>query len=247
MNHTAYFAAAFTAAALCLLGLPGQAQTLTDSAADPAYANGYAGQNGGSGFGPFVVAKSAAGGGTAGTFVFTATEAEGNRGTPAPSTIDSKGKSFGFFAHGTSRGAGDPSILITRRFMHPLAARGDIFSLDFVTGYNDGGVSGVALTTRSGVVGRFQYQVGGNYFLNGKIVVKGYKPGALHLTYTLISPTTYSLTSTGAVSCTGLGTISGPITGFLVHQTNTSNGKKAATLPDHNGYFNQLKLKYTAK
>ena len=247
MKHNITFAAALPAAALCLLALPSQAQTLTDSAADPAYASGYAGQNGGSGFGPFVVALSAAGGGTAGTFIFTAAEGEGNRGTPSPSTIDSNHKSFGFYAHGTSRGAGDPSILITRRFTHPLAAKGDTFSLDFVTGYNDGGIAGVALTTGSGPVGRFQYQVGGNYFLNGKIVVKGYKPGALHLTYTLTSPTSYSFTSSGAVVCFGAGRTSSPITGFLVHQTNASNGKKSVTSPDHNGYFNHLTLKYSLK
>lgn len=247
MQNKITILAALTAAALCVLALPGQAQTLTDSAADPAYANGYAAQNGGSGFGPFVVTASAGGGGTAGTFVFTAAEGEGNRGTPAPSTIDSSSKSFGFFAHGASRGVGDPSLEITRRFTAPLNRIGDSFALDFVTGYNDGGTVGVALTTGSSPVGRFQYQAGGSYFFNGKVAVIGYKPGALHLTYTLTSPTTYAFTSTGAVGYSGMGKISGPITGFLVRQTNASKGKMAAATPDHNGYFNNLTLKYASK
>jgi len=239
--------AALLAASLCALALPGQAQTLTDSAADPAYASGYDGKNGGSGFGPFQVAVSASGGGDAGTFLFTAAEGEDNKGTPAPSTIDTKSKSFGFYAHGSSRGVGNPSVSVTRRFTTPLTRTGDSFSLDFVTGYNDGGTAGVALTTGSGPVGRFQYQAGGSYYFNGRLAVKGYKPGALHLTYTLTSPTTYTFTSTGAVVFSGTGKTSGPITGFLVQQTNASKGNMAAATPDHNGYFNNLTLKYGAK
>ena len=72
--------------------------------------------------------------GTAGTFVFTATEAEGNQGTPAPSTIDSNGKSFGLFAQ-----SADASITITRGFAAPLSTPGRTFSLDFVTGLNNDG------------------------------------------------------------------------------------------------------------
>ena len=244
--QTTSISAALLAAALCALALPGQAQTFTDSAADPAYAHGYAGKNGGSGFGPFQVAVSAARGGTAGTFVFTAAEGEGNRGTPAPGTIDSHHKSFGFFAHGTSHGAGNPSVSVTRRFMAPLTRTGDSFALDFVTGYNDGGVAGVALTTPGGPVGRFQYEASGIYTFNGRLAVKGYKPGALHLTYTVTSPTTYSFTSRGAVVYSGTGKTSGPLTGFLIRQMNATIGKMGAA-PDHNGYFNHLMLKHAAK
>ena len=248
MKRVIHISAACAAAALCLLALPGQAQTFTDNAADPAYASGYGGgQNGGTGFGPFAVTAIAAGGGTAGTFVFTAAEAEGNLGTPPPATIDSGLKSFGFYAHGTSSGPGDPIVTITRRFKIPLSRTGDSFALDFVTGYDDGGACGVALTSSAGTVGRFQYQSGGTYLFNNKTVVTGYKTGALHLVYTLTSPTTYSFTSTGAVTYSGTGTESGPLTGFQVQQINASNGKNATATPDHNGYFNNLILKNTVK
>ena len=235
------------AATIFLLPLQGRAQTFTDNAANPAYANGYAAQGGSTpGFGAFSVVPSVTGGGTAGTFVFTATEAEGNNGIPAPSTIDSQGKSFGFFAHGISNGVNDPSLTITRSFGVPLTASGETFSLDFVTGYNDGGTCGVALTNKDGAVGSFCYKAGGSYFFNDKPVVTGYKTGALHLVYALTSPTSYSLTVTGAITYSGTGTFTNPITGFQVQDTNASNGKATAAGPDHNGYFNNLSVKHTS-
>ena len=201
-----------------------------DNAGNGAYSNGYkAGENGGVGFTPFTV-KSA---GTAGTFVFSAAEAEGNQGTPAPSTIDTQGKSFGLFAQ-----TPDASITITRGFAVPLAQKGDTFSLDFVSGFNEAGTSGVALTAASGPVGSFVFHSGGvGVLFNDKSTGVGFVPGASHLVYTLTSPTTYSLVVTGADAFTGTGTFTGSITGFQVQQTNSGSIK-----PDHNAYFNNLAL-----
>lgn len=206
-----------------------------DDAGRMAYSNGYSsGQNGGSGFGPFAV-KTA---GTAGTFVFGATEAEGNQGTPAPSTIDTAGKSFGLFAQSK-----DAAITITRGFTVPLAQKGDSFALDFVSGFNEAGLVGIALTTASGPTGSFVFHSQGvGVLFNDQPTKIGFVPGASHLVYTLTSPTTYSLTVTGADAFTGTGTISGPVTGFQVQQTNSGSTK-----PDHNAYFNNLALTYAAK
>ena len=234
--NTKLFSAA--AAMLALLPLAGHAQTAAtaqDKASNPAYATGYdAGQNGGTGFTPFKVVSV----GTAGTFLFTATESEGNTGTPTPSTIDTEAKSFGLYAQSTGA-----SVTITRGFTKPLAAKGDTFSLDFVGGYNDTGTSGVALTIAGGTVGGFVFHGGGTGVLfNDKPTGIGFVPGASHLVYTLTSPTTYSLTVTGADAFTGSGTFSSPITGFQVQQTNSGSTK-----PDHNAYFNNLSVIYASQ
>ena len=198
---------------------------LPDNAANPAYTKGYnAGQNGGTTFTPFTI-KTA---GTAGTFIFTATEAEGNKGTPAPSTIDTKDKSFGLFAQ-----TPDASVTITRGFTAPLIQKGQTFSLDFVTGLNDAGTAGVALTTAAGPVGSFVLHGGTGFLFNDAKTGLIFAPGALHLTYTLTSPTTYSLKVTGASTFSGTGTVKGPITGFQVQQANSGSIQ-----PDHNAYFN---------
>ncbi len=204
-----------------------QAEASQDNASDSAYAKGYnAGENGGSGFAPFQIVSA----GMAGTFIFTAMEAEGNKGTPSPSTIDTNGKSFGLFAQ-----SADASITITRGFVVPLAAPGSTFSLDFVSGYNDAGTSGVALKTVDGTVGSFVFHGGTGVFFNGAATGIGIVPGASHLVYTLTSPTTYSLTVTGANAFQGTGTLKGPIIGFQVQQTASGAAKS-----DHNAYFNNL-------
>ncbi len=222
--------AALDAEAASLASAQKVAQSIPrDSAGSPTYANGYkAGENGGAGFTPFVI-KTA---GTAGTFVFTATEAEGNKGTPAPSTIDTSGKSFGLFAQ-----TPDASITITRGFAAPLAKKGQTFSLDFVTGLNDAGTSGVALSTAAGPVGSFVLHGGTGFLFNDAKTGQSFAPGALHLVYTLTSPTTYTLKVTGASTFNGTGTFQGPITGFQVQQTNSGSIK-----PDHNAYFNNLSV-----
>jgi len=74
---------------------------------------------------------------------------------------------------------------------------------------------------------------------NDKPTGIGFVPGASHLVYTLQSPTTYTLTVTGADKFTGTGTVSGPVTGFQIQQTNSGEAK-----PDHNAYFNHLVLTY---
>ena len=235
--HAKLLSTAAAAATVFLLPLAGQAGSTvyTDNANNSAYSGGYAGQGGSApGFGAFKVVTA---GPSSGTFDFTAAEAEGNSGTPVPATIDTGNKSFGLYAQGA-----DDSVTITRSFKAPLAAVGETFSLDFVTGYNDGGTVGVALTNAGGAVGKFFYQGDGSYYFNGKAAVTGYARGALHLTYTLTSPTTYSFTSTGAVSYSGTGTFSSPITGFEVQQT-----KSGAITPDHNAYFNNLSLKMSLK
>ncbi len=201
-----------------------------DNAGNAAYASGYkTGDNGGSGFTPFQIVST----GTAGTFVYTATEAEGNKGTPSPSTIDTNGKSFGLFAQ--SAGA---SMTITRGFAKPLAAKGDSFALDFVGGLNEAGTVGVALVTASGPAGSFVFHAqGGSVLFNDKPTGIGFVPGASHLVYTVTSQTTYSLKVTGAVTFSGTGTFHGPITSFQVQQTNSGSVK-----PDHNAYFNNLSV-----
>ena len=203
-----------------------------DDAGRAAYSNGYkAGENGGVGFTPFVV-KTA---GTAGTFVYSAAEAEENKGTPAPETIDTGGKSFGLYAQ-SKEGA----ITVSRGFAKPLTRTGDSFAVDFVSGLNETGTVGVALTTASSPAGSFVFHGGGaGVLFNDKPTGLGFVPGASHLVYVLLSPTTYSLTVTGADKFTGTGTLSGPVTGFQIQQTNSG-----ATKPDHNAYFNHLLLTY---
>ncbi len=226
--------AALAAEQTSLASLKKEASTTPgDNAGNAAYAKGYnAGENGGVGFTPFTV-KTA---GTAGTFVFTATESEGNKGTPAPSTIDSSGKSFGLFAQ-----TQDASITITRGFATPLMQKGQTFSLDFVSGYNDAGTAGVALTTAAGPLGSFVFHGGGTGVLfNDAKTGLVFVPGASHLVYTLTSPTAYTLKVTGAYTFSGTGSFTGPITGFQVQQTNSG-----AITPDHNAYFNNLSVGQT--
>jgi len=225
--------AALAAEQASLAGLKKEAaSTPGDNAGNAAYANGYkAGENGGVGFTPFTL-KTA---GTAGTFVFTATEAEGNKGTPAPSTIDTGGKSFGLFAQ-----TPDASITITRGFTIPLTQAGQTFSLDFVTGLNDAGTAGVALTTAAGPVGSFMLHGGTGVQFNNAKTSLAFVPGASHLVYTLTSPTAYTLKVTGAYTFSGAGTLTGPVTGFQVQQTNSGSIK-----PDHNAYFNNLSVGQT--
>lgn len=230
-----HFAAA---ASLLLLPLAGHAQTTvvaaTDNANDPAYSNGYAtGQNGGSGFGAFSVNSV----GSAGTFVFTAAEGEGNNGTPKPSTIDTNGKSFGFFAQNSGT-----SVTITRGFNTGLQNANDSFALDFVPGYNDAGTSGVSLLNGNTRVGVFQYVAGTGFTFQGIPVANtsnnnspNFVAGAIHLLYTVTAPGQFSLQSSGAVTSSETGTFSGPLSGFEVMATNSG-----ATTPDHNGYFNNL-------
>ncbi len=237
--NTKLFPVAAALAATLLLPLPGRAQTFTDNAANDAYAKGYADLGDGApGFGAFHVTST----GSAGTFVFSAVQAEGNRGDPTPGTIDTAGKSFGFFANNPPPPAPPvkSSVTITRAFKAPLAHTGDTFSLDFVSGYNDAGAVGVALTTAGGTVGSFMFHSAGvGVLFNGTATGVGFVPGASHLVYSLTSPTTYSLTVTGADAFTGTGTFSGPITGFQVQQTDAGIDTKG----DHNGYFNNLVLK----
>ncbi len=206
-----------------------------DNAGKAAYSNGYkAGENGGSGFLPFAVKTT----GTAGTFVFSAAEAEGNQGSPPPASMDAHGKSFGLFAQSK-----DAAITITRGFAAPLTQKGDSFALDFVSGFNDAGACGVALTTAGGPVGSFVFHSSGvGVLFNDKPTGLGFVRGASHLVYTLTSPTAYSLTVTGAEAFSGTGTFTGPITGFQVQQTNSGSTK-----PDHNAYFNNLSISHAAK
>ncbi len=227
-----FLAAATTVTAL-FLPLPGQAQTFTDNAGN--YSGKYASQGGSTpGFGAFSVVSV----GTAGTFIFTAKESEGNNGTPAPSTIDTSGKSFGLFAQ--RPGA---AVTIMRDFNVPPAATSETFSLDFVKGYNDAGTVGVALTSAGGTVGSFVFHsVGVGILFNGAPTGIGFARGADHLVYTITSPTTYSLMVTGADAFTGTGTFSGTITGFQLQQTNSGS-----VTPDHNAYFNNLSLKCISK
>ncbi len=224
-------------AAVACLSLPLAGQTHAaggqDKASNSAYAKGYGqGQNGGAGFKPFKVVAA----GAAGTFVFSAAEAEGNKGTPAPRTIDSAGKSFGLYAQ--KKGA---FVTIRRGFAVPLTRKGDSFSLDFVGGFNDTGAVGIALTTGQGTTGSFVFHGGGpGVLFNGRKTGLGYMSGASHLVYTLTSPATYSLQATGAYRFTGTGAVRGSVTGFQVQQTSSGGAK-----PDHNAYFNNLSLRYT--
>jgi len=237
----------FAAAALSLVPVAGQANTVivyTDNASN--YSGDYNSQGGSTpGFGAFVVKTSTIPNSNyAGTFIGTAAKSEDG----SAAGMDSGGNSFGFYANGSS-GAGSPSVTITRSFNIPtqptgLVNTGDIFSLDFATGYNDGGTSGVALTNSSGNVGSFFYNhnelaTGGSqgaFDFNGANTGIGYNSGILHLTYKLTAPTTYSFTSTGAVTYAGTFIAATPVTGFLVQQTNSAGGD------NHNGYFNNLSL-----
>jgi hypothetical protein len=229
------------AAALTLAPPAAQAQTTLaqDNAGAAVYANGFAGLNGGTGFDAFNVVTSTPGGGSAGTFVYTAGQSEGDAANAA---IDTGGLSFGTYASGLSVGASDPSVTVTRTFATGPTV-GDSFSLDFVGGYNDGGTVGVSLLGASGTFGSFVFQGGGpGVLFNGQSTGIGFVSGPTHLVYTVSSATTYSLTATGADAFTGSGTFSGLITGFEFQQVNASGGvgTPATTGPDHNAYFNNL-------
>lgn len=209
-----------------------------DNANNAAYSGGsYAGQNGGTGFGAFSVVTSVASSGFAGSFVGTAGSSEGGNGSVA--SIDSNGKSFGTYANGGSAGAGDPSVTVSRTFAVGPTTGGS-FSLDFVTGYNDGanggGSASAALTNAQGAFGTFAYQSNNTYTFNGATITnQSYVSGPFHLIYNITSATTYSLTETGPFSFTGTGTFASPVTGFQVQQANSnSNGA------DHNAFFNNL-------
>lgn len=244
---TRLFSITAVAAAALLLPLAGHAQTFTDNAANPAYANGYSTGSGlgTPGFSAFNVTTTGA---SAGTFVYTAGNSEGGNGTPAPSSIDSSNVSFGMYANSGP----SASTTVSRTFAAPgqasgLNVAGDMFSLDFVTGYNDGltaagaaggGTTGVALTSGAGTVGSFLYQSNNQYFFNGVLIPgQQYTTGALHLVYNLTSATTYSFQATGAFSFTGAGTLTSPITGFQVQQVNSGGGDGA-----HDAFFNNLSL-----
>ena len=243
MNTKLISAAALTASA-ALLPLSGHAfSNFTDNAANSAYASAYAGNGAGTpGFGAFSVATTTTGGGAAGTFIGSASATE--NGTVG-GALDTSGKSFGIYANGTSGSATDPSSTVTRAFntgTSGLKSSGEAFSLDFITGYNDGapGSAGVGLTNGSGSVGSFVYQSNGansGYYFNGTAIGQGYKNGILHLAYTLTSATTYSFASTGAITYSSTGTYASPITGFQVQQVNSANGGG-----DHDAFFNNLSL-----
>jgi len=243
MNTKLLSAAALTATA-AFLPLAGHAfSNFTDNAANPAYASGYAGNGAGTpGFGAFVVTTNTVAGAFAGTFTGSAAGTENGL---VGGALDTSGKSFGTYANGTSGGATDPSVTVNRAFntgTSGLQTAGEGFSLDFVTGYNDGGSAGVALTNAGGTVGSFAFQkptgtTGEDFFFNGVDTGQGYSNGILHLTYTLTSSTTYSFASSGAVTFSGTGTFASPITGFQVQQINAVGGGG-----DHDAFFNNLSL-----
>ena len=243
MNTKLILAAAATATVF-FLPLQGRAQTVLvaqDTASDPVYSSGYSsGQNGGFGFTPFAVTST----GSAGTFVYTASESEGNNGTPSPGSIDtpnptSGGSPLSFGTYSNSTGS---VVTAARGFVTPLAVTGDAFSLDFVKGYNDIGSAGVALTNSSGVLGDFTFTGGGpGIDFNGTSTGIGFNSGADHLVYTITGASTYSLAVTGADTFSGTGTFSSPITGFQIQQTDSGSGS-----PDHNAYFNNLSETKTA-
>ena len=248
----------FSAAALLLVPIAGEAATFityTDNAGN--YSGGYSGQGGSTpGFGAFNVAST----GSAGTFLYTAKNSEGGNGTPAPGTIDTpttatsgQPQSFGLFANNPDSST-NSSVTISRAFNVPtqptgLVNTGDAFSLDYVTGYNDAGnyprpnTSGVSLLSGTNAVGTFDYVGGTGYFFNGQSTGIAYQSGALHLAYTLTSPTTYSFVASGAISYIGTFTSASAVTGFQVHQTNagyqdTNNNANG----NRDAYFNNLSL-----
>ncbi len=239
----AFAAAALTTTLFLLPALPGRAQTYTDNAGNYPAKGGYDGLGGSTpGFGAFKVTANTG----AGTFLFTAGEGEGNTGTPKPSSIDTQGLSFGFYSDGSTTAA----VTIDRPFRTAegsggIGTVGDSFALDFVTGYNDGGdtgLSGVSLLANGAPVGTFAYHGNDYYTFNGTKIGPGYTSGALHLVYTITSATTYSFAATGAFTVSGTGTFSAPFTGFEVRQVNSANAVAAKIHPDHNGYFNNLVL-----
>jgi len=242
MNTKLISAAALTASA-ALLPLSGHAfSNFTDNAANSAYATGYAGNGAGTpGFGAFVVVTNTVSGGFAGSFTGSAVGSE--NGTVG-GALNTGGNSFGMYANGTSGSATDPSSTVTRAFntgTSGLKSNGEAFSLDFLTGYNDGapGSAGVSLTNGSGSVGSFAYQSNGansGYYFNGTAIGQSYNNGILHLAYTLTSATTYSFASTGAITYSNTGTYASPITGFQVQQVNANGGG------DHDAFFNNLSL-----
>lgn len=249
MNTKLFSAALFSAAAaaLALAPLAVQAQTTTlaqDNASSAVYVNAAGnnssysqGQNGGSGFGAFQVAAT----GAAGTFEYTSKESEdGSANIDTPSS-NSNGSPLSFGVYAQTLGS---TTTVSRTFNTGPTA-GDTFSLDFVTGYNDGvdaagnpgaGMAGVSLTNAAGAFGTFSYQSNDQYLFNGTTVAgQNYTTGALHLVYDITSATTYSLAVTGPFTFTGTGTFAGPVTGFQVAQTNSGVAD-----PNHNAYFNNL-------
>ena len=243
--NTKIYSAAAVAPALAPLAAQAQTTTLAqDNASGTAYVDAAGdnssygqGQNGGSGFGAFQVAAT----GSAGTFEYTSKESEdGSANIDTPSS-NSNGSPLSFGVYAQTLGS---STTISRTF-NTGPTVGATFSLDFVTGYNDGvdangnagaGMAGVSLTNAAGTFGTFSYQSNDQYLFNGATVAgQGYTTGALHLVYDITSATTYSLAVTGPFTFNGTGTFAGPVTGFQVAQTNSGVADGA-----HNAYFNNL-------
>jgi len=220
--------------ALALITLPpsivaNAASVYSDDASN--YTDSYAGKNAGMGFGPFIVVAENGKPPYSGTFLASAGGTEKNQGNPSPSSINTNGHAFGFYANGGATA----SVMVERAFKNRMQTTGDSFSINFVTGLNDSGVVGITLYTDNGNVGTFSFAAGSGYKFGGKQAAAVFRPGALHLQWKIISPGHLAFTCSGALSYSGLGAFSGSIVGFKVYSTNSGQGGS-----DHDGYFNSM-------
>jgi len=201
----------------------------TDDAAK--YTDSYAGKTIGLGFGPFIVTAENDKPPFAGTFLGDASGTEKNSGSPNPGSINTNGHSFGFYANGGPAA----SVMISRAFKFDMHSPGDSFSINFVTGFNETGTAGITLYTNNGSVGNFVFVAGQGFKFDGKPTGIAFRPGALHLLWTITATGKLKFTCDGAVSYTGVGAMDGPIIGFKVYATNSGPGGS-----DHDGYFNSM-------
>jgi hypothetical protein len=148
----------------------------SDSGADPLYADGWAtNDNGGFGWGPWVIYTSSENGDQNGRFMANSDSV--NIGKPA----------WGLYAN-------SGNLSEAKRRMTNTLAVGQIFTVSLDNGFLDSGAgAGVALQNADGVnLWQFFFNGGQtNYNISGGITDVGWTDGGITISFTLTTPTTY--------------------------------------------------------
>lgn len=208
-----------------LLPLAAQAQmTGSDNAGNYTSTTGYAGQNMGTGFGPFTVTSNNNNGPIyAGTFI-------GSSGS-AGYNIDTNGNSFGIYANG------DPTatVTITRSFTTALQNPGDQFNVQLRTDFSN---SSTGQTFTFSIGPETLTLTSSGYSVTGGNVVSNLSQSdyILNTSFIVGPANAYNFTVQGNNPNTDLavatGTLAGPVGQFSVSGTNLPN----------NQYFNNLSI-----
>jgi hypothetical protein len=192
-----------------------------DSADQPAYKDGWAlDSNGGTGFKGWKLVSSGSTG-ACGYFVGDSKAITSGSG----GDINSTGKSFGLYGHGTGN-----SAEATRLFDSPLEA-GQTFSVDIVVNYRNGNKGFDLRGADEKPI--FNLNVGGDdYIINNATTGSGSIGNdfsdntTIKLTFTQTSETggTWTLTRTGGVSKSVNGTYAGVAAGIKFYASGTEEG-----------------------